>query len=167
MKKLFIITLLFSVAFISLNAQTTAKNELPSITLKDLNGKSVNFANYGANGKITIVSFWATWCGPCKKELIKYNDMLPDWQAKYNVQMVAVSTDNSRNVAKVKPYVAGQRWKCDVLLDVNQDLQRAFNIASIPYSLIIKDGKVVYQHNGYVDGDEKELEEQLKKLAKN
>lgn len=167
MKKLFGIAFLLCFSFLSLNAQTATKNELPAITLKDLNGKSVNFANYGANGKITLVSFWATWCGPCKKELIKYNELYSGWQTKYNVQMVAVSTDNSRNVAKVKPYVAGQRWKCDVLLDVNQDLQRAFNIASIPYSLIIKDGKVVYQHNGYVDGDEKELEEQLKKLAKN
>jgi cytochrome c biogenesis protein CcmG/thiol:disulfide interchange protein DsbE len=139
---------------------------LPSIELSDVNGKKVNIADLGKSGKITVLSFWATWCVPCKKELTNMSDLYDDWQKKYNLQIVAVSIDDSRSTTKVKPYIDGQRWPYNVVLDINQDLKRELNIQSVPFTVVVdKTGKIVYTHSGYVDGDEYVLEEELQKLV--
>lgn len=141
---------------------------LPAVTLTDINGQQVNVADYGKSGKVTVLSFWATWCVPCKKELTNIADLYDEWKEKYNLQIVAVSIDDSRSTTKVKPYVDGQRWDYDVLLDVNQDLKRGLNIQSVPFTVLVNDkGKVVYTHSGYIDGDEFVLEEEIQKLKKN
>jgi cytochrome c biogenesis protein CcmG/thiol:disulfide interchange protein DsbE len=140
---------------------------LPSIALSDINGKQVNVADYSKNGKTTVLSFWATWCVPCKKELTNMADLYDTWKKKYNLQVLAVSIDDSRNSTKVKPYIEGQRLPYDVLLDVNQELKRQLNIQSVPFTIVTNgSGKIVYTHSGYVDGDEYVLEEELQKLVK-
>jgi thiol-disulfide isomerase/thioredoxin len=151
----------------TLTEKILGEKTLPSIVLSDINGKKVNVADYGKTGKITVISFWATWCIPCKKELTNMADMYDDWKKKYNVQIIAISIDDSRNSTKVKPYVDGQRWTYDVLLDVNQDVKRDLNIQSVPFSVLVdKNGKIVYTHSGYVDGDEYVLEDEIVKLIK-
>lgn len=140
---------------------------LPSISLNDMNGQKVDVSSYGKSGKITVLSFWATWCVPCKKELTNMAEVYDEWKKKYNLQIVAVSIDDSRSATKVKPAVEGQRWEYDVLLDVNQDLKRQLNIQSVPFTLLVDaNGKIVYTHSGYVDGDEYILEEEIQKLLK-
>ncbi|MBL7777082.1 MAG: TlpA family protein disulfide reductase [Chitinophagales bacterium] len=144
------------------------EKSLPSIELNDMYGKKVNVADLGSKGKITLFSFWATWCGPCKKELSNLSELKEEWEKKYNMQFVAVSIDDSRNVTKVKPYIEGQRWDYQVLLDVNQDLKRSFNIPNVPFTILTDaNGKVVYMHNGYTEGDEYVIEEEIQKLKKN
>ncbi|MCS6935600.1 MAG: TlpA family protein disulfide reductase [Chitinophagales bacterium] len=141
---------------------------LPSLELSDMYGKKINVADFGKSGKITLFSFWATWCGPCKKELSNLAELKEEWEKKYNMQFVAVSIDDSRNVPKVRPYVEGQRWDYIVLLDVNQDLKRSFNIPNVPFTILTDaNGKIVYMHNGYTEGDEYVLEEVIQKLFKN
>ena len=141
--------------------------KLPDVSLTDVNGKKINVSEYGKSGKVTVLSFWATWCIPCKKELTNIAGLYADWQKKYNLQVVAVSIDDSRSATKVKPYVEGQRWEYDVLLDVNQDLKRELNIQSVPFTVVVdQTGKIVFTHSGYVEGDEYVLEEELAKLGK-
>jgi|688.fasta_scaffold185166_3 cytochrome c biogenesis protein CcmG/thiol:disulfide interchange protein DsbE len=138
---------------------------LPIITLSDMNGKKVNVADLGKTGKITIFSFWATWCIPCKKELSELDKVYEEWQKKYNLDLVAVSVDDVRNTAKVKTYVNGEGWTYNVLLDVNSDLKRALGIQTVPYTLLVdKKGKIVYLHNGYLEGDEDLLEKEIQKV---
>ncbi len=170
-----VIAFLFIAFSVSALAQSEAKGiekilgekTLPSVILTDINGKSVNVADYGKSGKITVFSFWATWCVPCKKELTNMADLYEEWKKKFNVQVVAVSIDDSRNSTKVKPMVEGQRWEYEVLLDVNQDLKRQMNIQSVPFTVVVDaNGKIVYTHSGYVDGDEFILEEELEKIVK-
>src|SRR6187431_2433994 len=72
--KLFFASVLLSLATISV-AQNQNIQTMPEIILKDLNGKNKNVADYSQTGKITIISFWATWCTPCKKELSNINDL--------------------------------------------------------------------------------------------
>lgn len=138
---------------------------MPEILLKDVNGKVKNVNDYSKSGKITIISFWATWCTPCKKELSNLNELYDDWKVKYGLELVSVSTDNSRNVPKVKPFVDGQGWVFDCLLDVNEDLKRALNAPLIPYTVLLdQKGNIVYTHTGYIEGDEYTLEEKIKSL---
>jgi len=116
------IIVLFAATF-SVNAQ----GNLPDVTVTKLGGEKTSIADFGKNGKITVLNFWATWCSPCKKELSNISEVYADWQEKYNMELLAISIDDTRNVAKVKTYVAGQDWEYIILLDTNQELKRALN----------------------------------------
>jgi thiol-disulfide isomerase/thioredoxin len=143
-----------------------AQDRLPDIELTDMNGQRVNLSSYGESGEITVINFWATWCTPCKKELNNIVDLYPDWQEDFNVRVVAISIDDSRNKAKVKSYVNGQAWDYDVLLDVNGVLKQKLNFQTIPFTVVVDaEGNIVDRHSGYVDGDEYLLEEKLAELA--
>ncbi len=154
--------LLGAISAFAQNGQT-----MPEVVLKDMNGKSKNVSEYSKSGKIVIINFWATWCTPCKKELNNIHESLYEtWKNEYDVLLVAVSIDDARNVLKVKPYVAGQGWEYEILLDVNRDLLRALNGQNVPYTIVLdKTGKIVWSHNGYIEGDEFKLQDKLKELA--
>ncbi len=161
MKSLFITLTALSIS-IGCFAQT---KQLPDMKLKDLNGKEINIKDLGTTGKITIITMWATWCKPCVQEINAINEVYEEWKTKYGVELVGVSVDNARNTPKVKPFVDGQGWDFLVILDVNEDLKRALNAPSIPYLILVDEkGKIVYEHNGYLPGDEVNLEEKIKKL---
>lgn len=142
------------------NTSDEVSNELPDITLSNLEGEDKNVKAYGENGKMTIFAFWATWCGPCKKELNNISEMYEDWQDDYNVEVIAVSTDDARTAPKVKPYVDGSGWEYEVLMDTNEDMKRALNIPMVPYTLVTNHaGEIVYEKVGYKEGDEYHLED--------
>ena len=67
---------------------------------------------------------------------------------------------------KVAPYVNGKDWAYEVLLDPNGDFKRAMNVNTIPHTFLMDgEGKIVWQHNSYSEGDEDELYDLVKKLA--
>lgn len=157
---LLVITMLIGSAFISFD------KKLPDVNIKTLEGKNVNIQEFGKNGKITILSFWATWCSPCKKELDAIADVYAEWQEEYDVELVAITIDNARGLAKVKPMVKQKQWEYIILSDVKQELQKALNFQTVPQTFVVdQEGNIVYSHTGYVPGDEYELEDLIKKLA--
>lgn len=167
MKKIILSTLIFVFATAMVSNAQTKGQKLPSIEIKDLDGNSVDISKYSNNEKLTVISFWATWCLPCKNELNNIADLYEDWVADYDVELVAISIDDSRNTSKVKTYVNGQAWEFEVLLDANSDLKRALNFQTVPFTLLLdKEGNIVYRHTGYVEGDEYILEEELVKFSK-
>ena len=142
------------------------EKQLPNIEITDLNGANVNIADQVKEGQITVINFWATWCGPCKLELNNIAELYPDWQDEYDVHLIAISIDDSRNTAKVKTYINGHSWDYTILLDANQDLRRALNFQAPPYTLLLdKEGTIVSTHTGYKEGDEYVLEDEIKELA--
>jgi cytochrome c biogenesis protein CcmG/thiol:disulfide interchange protein DsbE len=147
------------------NDSTKQKQTLPSVVVKKMDGTEVNIQEYAKTGKITIISFWATWCGPCIKELNNILDVYEEWQKKYGCELVAVTIDDSRNVPKVQPTVNAFGWPYTILLDMNKDLARAMNVNNPPQTVLIdQKGNIVYVHNGYAEGNEYELEAEMKKL---
>ncbi len=162
-KSLLLICLIFS---LTLQAQDKEAG-LPNVQLKDMQGNPVNVADLAVAGKPVIISFWATWCTPCKKELSNYAELYADWQEEFGVTVIAISIDDARNTAKVKAYVNGVRWPFQVLLDPNEDMKRFLNFQTIPYTILVdKNGQIVYRHNSYVEGDEFVMEEKLAKLSR-
>lgn len=160
MKRLFFVALL-------INFVSFAFAQLPSVSLKDISGNSVNTAELQNDGKPFIIDFFATWCKPCNRELDAIAEVYDEWREETGVKIFAVSIDVAQNVNKVKPLVDSHGWEYDVLLDPNSDFKRALGIQMIPYVLIV-DGKgnIVYKHNGYTDGAELELIEKVRELIK-
>lgn len=144
-----------------------AAAQLPSVVLKDINGKAVKTDTLSNNGKPFIIDFFATWCKPCNRELTAINDVYEDWQKETGVKVIAISIDQAQNINKVKPLVDNHGWPYEVLLDPNGEFKRALGVQMIPYTLII-DGKgnIAYKHNGYTDGAEDELIEKVRELIK-
>ena len=163
MKKLFLS--LFTA--ILLSTLSIAQNRtLPSVDVKTLEGGSMNITALENNGKPIVIGFWAAYCNSCKKELNTIADVYEDWQDETGVKLVAVSIDNSRSMAKVAPYINASDWDYEVYIDPNGDLKRAMGVSVIPHTFLLNSKKeIVWQHKGYVDGDEDELLEQIKKLA--
>lgn len=143
-----------------------AQKALPNVEVKDIDGNAVNVQSILEEGVPVILSFWYTTCKPCLQELGAVNDAFPDWIEEAEFKVVAVSTDDSRSSAKVKPMVNGRGWTdFTILLDENGDLKRAMNVQTQPTVFILdKDGNVVYTHTGYTPGSEEELFDQILKL---
>ena len=152
----------FCVVFMLMGLVNYAQ-KLPNVTLKDLDGKAVNISKFNNSDKPVVISFWATWCGPCLKELTAINEVYSTWQKETGVELVAVSIDDSRTKARVKPQVKGKSWKYTVVLDENQELKRALNVGNVPYTMVLYKGKVVYSHSSYTPGIENEIYTQIKK----
>jgi peroxiredoxin len=156
---------LFAITLFLVSADFPSRT-LPDVEVKTLDGKSVNIQNYGQNGKITVLSFWATWCSPCKRELDAISELYPEWIENYNVELIAITTDDARALSKVKPLVAQKGWEFEILSDSKRQLQQALNFQAIPQTFVIdQEGQIVAQHEGYNPGDEYELEDKIKKLS--
>ncbi|MXN91449.1 redoxin family protein [Flavobacterium sp. Sd200] len=146
-------------------AAANAQKEMPNVTIKSENNKAYNVKNdFAEKDKLYVFSFWATWCVPCINELDAINENYNDWSKELNMEVVAISIDDARTQKRVKPLLNGKNWPYTVLLDANQDLKRALSVANVPYTVVVKNKKVVYIHNGYSQGAEKELYNKLKQL---
>ncbi len=164
MKKLLLIIQIVLVVSISF-AQTTVNKKLPSVQIKSLDGKSVNTSTFNNNGKPIIISFWATWCKPCIKELTTIAEVYEDWQKETGVKLIAVSIDDSRSSSKVQTLVDGKAWEYEVYSDVNGDFKRAMNVNEIPIVFILDgSGNIVWQHSSFSEGGELELIKIVKKI---
>lgn len=155
--------LAFIVLFIS--AVATAQKELPNLNLKSLDNKSVNIkSDFSEKDKVYVYVFWATWCAPCIQELDAINDVYADWKEEMNVEIVAVSVDDARTGKRVKPMVNGRAWEYTVLLDTNQDLKRSLSIANPPYTIVVKNGAILFEQAGHAPGSESDFFQKLKSL---
>lgn len=135
---------------------------LPEIMLKNLEGETVNTAKIENDGQPIIISFWATWCTPCKKELNTIHDLYVDWQEETGVKLIAISVDDQRTASRVVPYVDAKSWEYEILLDSNSDFKRAMGVNNIPHTFLLDgNGKIVYSHNNYAPGDEYNLYDKI------
>jgi len=140
---------------------------LPSVEVKTLYGENINIQKIENSGNPIVISFWATWCKPCKKELNAIAEVYEDWQEETGVKLIAISIDDARSMSRVAPYVNASDWDYEVYLDPNGNLKRAMGVSTIPHTFLLNSkNKIVWQHKGYVDGDEDELLEQIEKIAK-
>jgi len=161
MKKVSILASLFLLFYAAASAQ------IPSVKLRNTDGKIVNTAELGNDGRPFIISFFATWCKPCLRELTAVNEVYADWQEETGVRLIAVSIDQAQDANKVKPLMDGKGFEYEVLLDVNGDFKRAMGVNNIPHVFLF-DGKgnKVYSHIGYKDGDETALYKEVKAAIK-
>ena len=158
----------FLLAIALIMASTSAFAQLPSGMLKTLDGKTIDTSKLNNDGKPFIISFFATWCKPCNRELKAIHEKYADWQDETGVKVIAISIDQAQNINKVKPLVDSEEWEYEVLLDPNSDFSRAMGVRMIPHVFIIDgDGKIAESRSGYTDGGEDHLIEKVRELIKN
>jgi len=133
------------------------------LSFENLAGETVSCASLLEQGPI-ILDFWATWCGPCKRAMPAWA-ALAEKYAEHGVRIVPVSWDHERMYPRITDWFDQQGFQFSSLVDPGKVAGRALGVVSLPTTyLIAPDGKVVFQHVGYAQGDERLLESELRKV---
>ena len=167
MKKILFIFLVLLTSFVAFAQQPSGKSQLPAVMLRNLEGKNVKTDTLSNAGRPIIISFFATWCKPCNRELTAISEVYADWQRETGVRLIAVSIDEGQNAEKVRPFVDSKGWEFDILLDPNSNFRRAMGVNLIPHVIVLDgQGKVVLSRSGYTEGGEEHLIEKVRELVK-
>lgn len=127
----------------------------PDFTLKDTHGQRLRLSDY--KGKVVLLNFWATWCGPCKVEIPWFVEFEKEYQSR-GFTVLGVSMDENGWKA-IDPYVAAEKINYPVVL-ANEDVNESYGgIEALPTTLLIgRDGKVAYLHQGLITREDYERE---------
>ncbi len=155
--------ILFYVLSLVLLGSPASAEPAPDFQLRSINNASVSLSDY--KGQVVLIDFWATWCGPCKVAM-PHIQRIYDENKKDGFVVLSISIDEARTASKVKPYIKSRGYSFEVLLDKETEVVALYNPQKVlPYAVIIdRKGEVAWRHSGYVAGDEKELEEQVKSI---
>jgi len=147
-------------------AFTAQAQSVPDVKIKNMDGATVSSNTIANDGKPMIISFWATWCKPCIKELETINEVYADWREQTGVKLVIVSIDDTRTTSSVAPFLNAKGWEYESYLDVNSDFRRAMNVNMVPHTFLLNGKReVINQHTSFAPGDEDKLFEKVKAAA--
>ena len=129
----------------------TDRKPAPEFTLQDGNGASVKLSDY--RGKVVLLNFWATWCGPCAMEIPWFMEFQQQYKSK-GFEVLGVSMDDD-GWKIVKPYVTEHKINYRIVLGNDSVTQLYGGVDSLPTSFLIdKDGRVAFVHVGLADKSE-------------
>jgi peroxiredoxin len=134
----------------------------PDFTLKSLDGKNIKLSEQAGN--VVLLNFWASWCGPCRKE----RPLLNELHEKYGALGFSVLGVNvEQDTAQARRFLADNPVVFPVLLDTENRVSQAYQVVAMPTTAIIdRHGRVRYLHKGYKDGDEKVYRKVVKRLVR-
>lgn len=143
-----------------LSTTAIAGAKASDFSLRDLAGDTVTLSEL--EGKVIYVDFWATWCGPCKDEMPHLQKMATELKDK-GFMVIAISTDDARTQAQVKPFIRRMGYDFTVVKDPNSEVLVAYNPAkTLPFGVLInREGEIIATHQGYNEGDEVHLREEV------
>ena len=157
---LFLLVILF---FVSPVEASKKLGKAPNFTAPDLEGKKVELKTLLGTGPV-LISFWATHCKPCIKELNELLKLYPEYH-KRGFEILAIDVDGPRSVSRVKSKVKGLKWKFPVLFDTNKDIYRKYHVLGIPHTVLIDtEGTIRYSRTTYRSGDEKIIWEKVDQI---
>ena len=134
---------------------------IAELKLIKMNGKKIKLKSYLKEGPV-LINFWATWCAPCKKEMVHLNTFQKKY-SKEGLSILAVSTDSQKSLSKVRSYIRAKKYSFDVILDPNQQIFKKMNASIMPTDILIgKNGEILWRHYGYLPGDEKYIEAEIR-----
>ena len=111
-----------------------------------------------------LISFWATWCKPCIKELDELQEVYKKYKEK-GFEILAIDVDGPRSISIVKSMVKGRKWDFPVVWDKSKNVYRKYHVLGIPHTVLIdKSGKIRYTHTTYRPGDEEVIKKKIEEL---
>jgi peroxiredoxin len=148
---------------VSAGGKTGDKQVVGDFVLRDLKGKRVQFRDF--NGKVVLISFWATWCEPCKHELPRLQEIWQRLQDK-GFELVSIAVDPPDLESQLRQMVRRYRYKFPVLLDQETEVSNRFNpTMDLPFSVLVdRNGRIAAIHQGYKTGDEVSIEKKVSDL---
>jgi cytochrome c biogenesis protein CcmG/thiol:disulfide interchange protein DsbE len=156
---LFVFVLILAVSARSEDKKTAA----PNFAADNLDGKKVELEDLLGDGPV-LISFWATWCKPCIKELNQLQKVYKKYK-KEGFEILAIDVDGPRSRSKVKPMVKGLKWEFPVLWDKTKNVYRKYHVLGIPHTVLIdKSGEIRYTHTTYRPGDEEVIKKKIEEL---
>ena len=157
----FLLPLLAALSFAA-QAVVTPQAAAPDFTLRTLDGSNLRLQEQ--RGKVVLVNFWATWCGPCKQEMPHLNRLYDKYRGSGFV-LLGVNIDDDPRQASSTAGKLGLHFP--VLLDTDKAVSRLYDLGSMPATVLIdRDGRVRFLHRGYRDGMEEAYEKQIRELVK-
>ena len=145
---------------------TSPRAALGDFSLKDIDGETHALSDYvGKN--VVLVAFWATWCEPCKRKTVQHQELYDKYGSQGFV-VLAVSMDEPETQGQVRPFARQRQLTFPVLLDIESQAVQLLNPRrTAPFTVLIgRDGRIAWEHEGWVSGDEKTLEDEvIKALA--
>jgi peroxiredoxin len=139
-------------------AVPAAGGSVSDFTLNDVDGQAHSLSDYlGKN--VILISFWATWCEPCKKEMDQLQTLY-EAHKDQGLAILSISMDEPETQGDARPFVKQRGFTFPVLIDAESNVTNQLNPRrAAPFSLIIgRDQKIAWDHEGYVPGDEVKLE---------
>lgn len=165
MKIVFIHIFISWLAFACFAQEQSANWKIPSVDLKNTEGKKINTSQINNNGKPVIIIFWKICCKLPEKQLDAISEVYEKWKNETGVKILAVSIDDSKTTNKVNPFVNGKGWDYEILLDPNSDFKRAMNVNAVPHTFLINGkGEIVWQKPLFNNGDENVIYDEIKKI---
>ena len=159
-----LISILFGLGLI-FSKETANENIIPNLKLKMLDGSKTTIHELVKDGPI-MIDFWATWCVPCKK-VMKFLDQYHQEYADEGFKVLMINQDTPRSIGKVKSYIRSQNHQFLVSLDPNKALAKKLNGLVMPTLILVdKGGAIKWRHQGYVPGEEVEIQKQIEDLIK-
>ena len=135
----------------------------PDFTLRTLNG-GPNLRLAEQRGRVVMVNFWATWCGPCRQEMPQLDRLYQKYKSSGFV-LLGVNVDE--DARKASDVAAKLGVTFPVLLDTDKAVSKLYDLSTMPSTVIIdRDGKVRYFHRGYLAGYEDNYDKQIRELLK-
>jgi thiol-disulfide isomerase/thioredoxin len=132
----------------------------PTFTLTDLQGTKINVADL--KGKVVVVDFWATWCGPCKASFPGMQKMVNKFKKNENVKFVFINTwekgDEKEKIAS--EFITSNKYTFQVLMDKDNKVVEQFKVDGIPTKFVIdKAGNIRFKSVGFDGSDDKLISE--------
>ena len=133
----------------------------PNFSLKKINGRTVKIGEYLENGPV-LINFWATWCAPCKKEMV-FLEKFENEYKKEGFSVLSISIDSQKSLAQVRSYIRINNYSFEVFLDPNMQVFKKMNGNLMPTNILLdKKGNIIWRHYGYLPGDEKNMNLQIR-----
>ncbi len=134
----------------------------PDFTLRTLGGPNMRLAEQ--RGRVVMINFWATWCGPCRQEMPQLSRIYDKYRGSGFVLMGVNVDDDVRNATEVAAKLA---VSFPVLLDTDKAVSKLYDLTTMPSTVLVdRDGKVRFLHRGYLAGYEDTYDKQVRELLK-
>ena len=144
------------------SSSTSARQHAPSFSLPSLDGKEIALETL--RGKVVLLTFWATWCGPCRSEMPALEQLYRDFRAYPDFALLTVNTEQ-RSMRSLREFIAKNNYDFPVLLDADNAVSAAYGVSALPSAFVIdREGRIVFSHAGALDWSDSSLREALQKL---